>query len=80
MTIDLFKLSPAQVDQLIHIQSTIWRQKEAAARVRAVRDYYDGEHPTLLSSRQAEFIGKLISKNEATSDLWCIRSDQLAKQ
>lgn len=64
MTIDLFKLSPAQVDQLIHIQSTIWRQKEAAARVRAVRDYYDGEHPTYLSDRQAEFIGKMMSEGE----------------
>lgn len=64
MTIDLFKLSPAQVDQLIHIQSTLWRQAEMAARVRAVRDYYDGAHPVFLSSRQKQFIGALMSEGE----------------
>ena len=39
-------------------------QEEAQARIRVLRDYYDGEHPVLLSDRQKEFIGKELTDGD----------------
>lgn len=64
MAIDLMRLSPEQLDKFLHTQSIIWRQKEEAARVVALREYYDGEHPVLLSDRQEEFIGKGLTQGD----------------
>ena len=62
--IDLSRLTPEQLDKFLHMQSIIARQGEVAARVRALRDYYDGVMPVLLTDRQQEFIGKLMSEGE----------------
>lgn len=56
MAIDLSKLTPAQLDKFIHIQSILAGQKEAAALVNTLRDYYDGYHPIYLSDRQKEYL------------------------
>ncbi len=64
MAIDLTLLSPQQLDQFLHLQSLVARQKNAQARVRALRDYYDGIHPVLLTDRQEEFIGKMLTEGE----------------
>lgn len=62
--IDYTKLSPQQMERFIHIQSIIGRQKEASDKVRDFRDYYDGNHPTLLTVRQEEYLGPLLTESE----------------
>ena len=64
--IDLTKLTPDQLNQFIHLQSLISRQADAAARVRDIRHYYDGEHPVYLTQRQQEFLGPLLTESEFT--------------
>src|SRR4029079_5341692 len=64
MALDLTLLTPEQLDRLIHIQSLVAHQASEASRVRALRDYYDGEHPVYLTIRQQEYLGKLLSEGE----------------
>lgn len=59
--IDFFRLTPQQLDQFIHTQAIIERQSAAGERVRALREYYAGEHPVLLTQRQQEFLGGLVA-------------------
>ena len=60
------KLSPEQLERFLHIQSIIDRQEEKARRVVAYNDYYAGRHPILLTDRQREYIGDLLSEEEFT--------------
>jgi hypothetical protein len=62
--IDYSQLTPQQVDRFIHIQSIIGRQAADAARVRDLRAYYDGDHPVMLTRRQQEFLGPLLTETE----------------
>lgn len=64
--IDITKLSPAQLEQYIHLQSTIARQDDEAAKVRLLRRYYDGDHPVMLTLRQQEFLGNLLDADMPT--------------
>lgn len=64
--IDLSRLNPVELDRFLHIQSIVERQQDAAARVRALRDYYDGEHPVLLTQRQQEYLGPLVKEGNFT--------------
>lgn len=64
MAIALDKLTPEQLETYLHAQAIIARQGDAAARVLALRDYYDGAHPVLLTERQQEIIGALLDGNE----------------
>lgn len=58
MAIDLSLLSAEQLDKYLHVQAIVARQKEEQDRVRALRDYYDGEHPVFLTERQKEYLGR----------------------
>lgn len=58
--IDPMLLTPAQLERFIHMQSIVARQQEAAAKVLALRAYYDGDHPVLLTDRQQEFLGNFL--------------------
>ena len=49
--IDIMALSPAQLERFIHMQGIVDRQANEAAKVRALRDYYKGEHPIMLTKR-----------------------------
>ena len=60
--IDIMSLSPAELDRFIFMQSMIARQEHNAAKVRALRDYYYGDHPVLLTMRQQEFLGPLLTE------------------
>jgi len=62
--IDYSRLTPEQVNQFIHIQSIIGRQEDAARKVRDLRAYYDGDHPVLLTRRQQEYLGPLLTESE----------------
>lgn len=62
MSIDISKLDAVQLDRFIHLQALIDRQEEAAGRVRAARDYYNGDHPVLLTQRQQEYLGPLLTE------------------
>lgn len=62
--IDVTKLSPEQLERFIHIQAIVDRQANNAAEVRALRAYYDGDHPVLLTQRQQEYLGKILSEGE----------------
>jgi hypothetical protein len=62
--IDLLRLTPEQQERFMHLQAIVERQASESARVRALRDYYDGEHPVKLTQRQQEFIGSLLSEGE----------------
>ncbi len=64
MSLDISLLSPEQLDRFIHIQSIIARQEDEAAKVRAARDYYKGEHPVLLTQRQQEYLGKQLTDGD----------------
>jgi hypothetical protein len=57
-------LTPEQLEKFIHVQSIVGRQEEAAEKVRDVRAYYDGDHPTMLTQRQQEFLGPLLTESE----------------
>jgi hypothetical protein len=52
------------VESFIHMQGIVARQKADADRILALRDYYDGEHPVLLTNRQREYLGDLLSDQE----------------
>lgn len=54
------KLTPEQLERLLHMDSIIAEQADAAAKVLALRAYYDGDHPVMLTERQQEFLGPLL--------------------
>ena len=54
--IPIDKLTPAQIERLVHMQSIIAGQEEEAAKVRSLRAYYDGDQPAMLSARQIEYL------------------------
>jgi len=62
--IDISLLSAEQLDRFIHLQSIIARQQEEAAKVKAARDYYAGNHPVMLTQRQQEYLGKQLTDGE----------------
>jgi hypothetical protein len=62
--IDISKLTPQQLERFIHLQALVERQAKANDRVRALRAYYDGEHPVLLTERQQEFLGDLLDSED----------------
>jgi len=64
--IDIMALSPAQLERFIHMQGIVDRQANEAAKVRALRDYYAGDHPILLTKRQQEYLGALVEETEFT--------------
>ena len=64
--IDISRLSPMELERFIHLQGIVARQANDADRVRALRLYYDGEHPVLLTTRQQEYLGPLVSGDEFT--------------
>lgn len=66
MAIALDKLSPADLDRYINTQSIIDRQGNEAAKVRAMREYYAGEFPVMLTQRQQEFLGDLVADDTFT--------------
>ena len=64
--LDISKLTPAQLDQFLHLQGIVDRQANEAAKIVAYRAYYDGEHPVLLTRRQREYLGDLLNPEEFT--------------
>ena len=64
MAIALNLLSPAELEKFIHIQATLYEQAVDQARVRDLRDYYYGRHPTQLTNRQEEFLGKILTESD----------------
>ena len=64
MAISLHLLSPAELEKFLHIQATLYEQEVDQARVRDLRDYYYGRHPTQLTDRQEEFLGKILTESD----------------
>ena len=64
--IDISRLSPAELDRFLHMQGIVDRQNERHAELKALRNYYYGQQPVLLTTRQQEFLGPLISGAEFT--------------
>lgn len=60
------KLTPEQLERFLHLQSIVDRQEAAAKKVVAFREYYSGDHPVLLTDRQREYIGDLLSDESFT--------------
>ena len=60
------KLTPEQLEKYIHMQSIVDRQQADAARVRALRAYYSGEHPVMLTDRQQEVLGPQVEGEQFT--------------
>ncbi len=56
MAIALDKLGSADLERYLHMQAIVAGQEKAAAKVLALRAYYDGEHPVMLSDRQIEYL------------------------
>jgi len=63
---DISKLTPAQLDRFLHLQSLVDRQANDADKILAYRAYYDGEHPVLLTKRQREYLGDLLNPEQFT--------------
>ena len=63
---DISKLTPAQLDRFLHLQSLVDRQANEADKILAYRAYYDGEHPVLLTRRQREYLGDLLNPEQFT--------------
>ena len=53
--------SSATVEKFIALQAEAARLSDAWARIKDYRDYYDGRHPTLLTPRQEEFLGPILT-------------------
>ncbi|MGV1048242.1 MAG: phage portal protein [Solirubrobacterales bacterium] len=66
MSIAIDKLTPVQLETYIHLQSQIDRQNAEADRIKALREYYDGEHRVMLTERQKEYLGPLVSDDTFT--------------
>jgi hypothetical protein len=64
--LDIMRLTPEQMERYIHMQSVVERQEAHAEKVRALREYYEGEHPTLLTDRQREYLGALVETHQFT--------------
>lgn len=60
--IDISRLSQQELDRYLYLQSEIDRQQEGQETVKALRDYYYGNHPILLTQRQQEFLGPMIKE------------------
>ena len=60
------KLTPDQLDKFIHMQAIVDRTAAKATYTLALRDYYDGEHPVMLTARQQEYIGPLVDGEQFT--------------
>jgi hypothetical protein len=58
--VDIQRLTPAQLQAFIHAQSIVDRQISEALRIQALREYYDGDHPIMLTMRQKEYLGALV--------------------
>jgi len=72
--IDIMQLTPAELERFIHMQAIVDRQASAAAQVRALRAYYAGDHPTMLTQRQQEFLGPLVEGRQFTFSHNLVRS------
>lgn len=59
--IDITKLSPVELNRFLHLQSIVDRQSANHERIKALRAYYNGDHPVLLTQRQQEFLGDLVT-------------------
>jgi hypothetical protein len=59
--VDIQRLSPAQLQRFIHAQATVDKQIAAALRIQALREYYDGDHATMLTARQQEYLGPIVA-------------------
>jgi hypothetical protein len=64
--IDVMRLTPAQLETFIHLQSQIDRQNANADKIKALREYYDGEHRVMLTDRQKEYLGPLVADDSFT--------------
>ena len=64
--IDVMALTPQDLERFIHMQGIVARQENNAARVRALREYYAGEHPIMLTKRQQEYLGELVEGESFT--------------
>ncbi len=64
--IDLFRLSPADLERFIALQARVAQQTNEAVRIKALREYYEGAHPVLLTERQMEFLGPLVADDVFT--------------
>lgn len=82
MSIAFDLLTPAQLEKWIHTQAVIDRQGNEAAKVRALREYYAGDHPTMLSARMQEFLGGIVADDAFTFAHNMVRSviDTLAER
>lgn len=64
--IDISKLTPQQLERFIHLQAVVERQQKGNERTKALREYYAGDHPVLLTQRQEEYLGDLLSEETFT--------------
>jgi hypothetical protein len=58
--VDIQRLTPSQLTSFIHTQSLVDKQIADALRIQALREYYDGDHPVMLTQRQMEYLGPLV--------------------
>ena len=77
--IDISKLSPVQLERFIHMQGLVDRQANEAAKVRALREYYKGEHPIMLTKRQQELLKEFTEISEGNPKNYPIMEKFLTK-
>lgn len=57
-------MSAAYIEKIISLQAAVWRQQEQWNKTRDYRDYYAGLQPSMLSERQEEFLGDILTRSE----------------
>ena len=71
--IDVMRLRPDQIETYVHLQSTHDRQIATAMRVQALREYYDGDHPVMLTET-TKGVSRLTGRRRCVP--LCPQSDQ----
>lgn len=54
-------MSAAAIERIISLQAAAWRQAETWQKTRDYRNYYAGDQPSMLSERQEEFLGDILT-------------------
>lgn len=57
-------MSAAAIEKIISLQAAAWRAAESWQKTRDYRDYYAGDQPSMLSDRQEEYLGKILTEAE----------------
>jgi hypothetical protein len=57
-------MSASQIEKLIGFQAAMWRQSAGWQKTIDFRNYYAGDQPSMLSERQEDYLGDILTHSE----------------